>query len=228
MQIWRVNVQEQTLKQEPVPAAWEHLGGRGLLARIMLDETPPGCEPLGPYNQLIFAPGLLVGHMLSSCDRLSVGGKSPLTGGVKESNAGGRTGLHMAHLGIKALIIEGRPAGPGLWLLFLSREGARFEPAGEFAGKGVYVVAATLLGRYGDKVAISLIGPGGEMKLSAAGIQNLDKDKDPSRINARGGLGAVMGAKGLKAIVFDKSGCDKPPLSHKAAFRAAQKLFNRA
>jgi len=228
MQIWRVNVQEQTLKQEPVPAAWEHLGGRGLLARIMLDETPPGCEPLGPYNQLIFAPGLLVGHMLSSCDRLSVGGKSPLTGGVKESNAGGRTGLHMAHLGIKALVIEGRPPGPGLWLLFINREGARFEPAGEFAGKGVYDVAATLLERYGDKVAISLIGPGGEMKLSAAGIQNLDKDKEPSRINARGGLGAIMGAKGLKAIVFDKSGCDKPPLSHKAAFRAAQKLFNRA
>jgi aldehyde:ferredoxin oxidoreductase len=228
MQIWRVNVQEQTLKQEAVPAAWEHLGGRGLLARIMLDETPPGCEPLGPDNKLIFAPGLLVGHMLSSCDRISVGGKSPLTGGIKESNAGGRTGLHMAHLGIKALIIESRPAGPGLWLLSLNREGARFEPAGEFAGKGVYEVAATLLERYGDKVAISLIGPGGEMKLSAAGIQNLDKDKEPSRINARGGLGAVMGAKRLKAIVFDKSGCDKPPLADKAAFRAAQKQFNRA
>ncbi len=228
MQIWRVNVEQQTLNQEPVPARWQHLGGRGLLARIMLDETPPTCEPLGPHNKLIFSPGLLVGHMLSSCDRLSVGGKSPLTGGVKESNAGGRTGLHMTHLGIKALILEGRPVDPELWILHLSREGARFEPAAEFAGLGVYEVAPALLERYGDKVAISLIGPGGEMKLSAAGIQNIDKDKEPSRINARGGLGAVMGSKGLKAIVFDKEGCESPPIVNKAAFRAAQKVYNKA
>jgi aldehyde:ferredoxin oxidoreductase len=228
MQIWRVNVQEQSLNRESVPAAWEHLGGRGLLARIILDEIPPGCEPLGSSNKLIFAPGLLVGHMLSSCDRISVGGKSPLTGGIKESNAGGSTGLYITHLSMKALIIEGRPAGQGLWILHLSREGARFEPADDFAGLGVYDAAPALLNRYGDKVAISLIGPGGEMRLSAAGIQNLDKDKEPSRINARGGLGAVMGAKGLKAIVFDKSGCDKPPLADKVAFRAAQKEFNQA
>lgn len=228
MQIWRVNVEEHTLKQEPTPAAWEHLGGRGLLARIILDEIPPSCKPLGSANKLIFAPGLLVGHMLSSCDRLSVGGKSPLTGGIKESNAGGRTGLHISHLGMKALILEGRPADTGLWILHLSRDGARFDDAEEFAGMGVYDVAPALLERYGDKVAISLIGLGGEMKLTAAGIQNIDKDREPSRINARGGLGAVMGAKGLKAIVFDKSGCDNPPLADKAAFRAAQKVFNRA
>ena len=115
MQIWRVDVHDQSLKQEPVPANWEHLGGRGLLARIMLDETPPDCEPLGWDNKLIFSPGLLVGHMLSSCDRLSGGSKSPLTGGIKESNAGGRTGLHMAHLGMKALIIEGRSPECAFW-----------------------------------------------------------------------------------------------------------------
>src|SRR5512140_1314993 len=121
--VWRVNVRTRTSSREPVPPEWEHLGGRGLVARFLLDEVPPACEPLGPYNKLVFAPGLLVGHMLSSCDRISIGGKSPLTGGAKEANAGGTTGLQMACLGIKALILEGIPAEPGFWILHLSTEG---------------------------------------------------------------------------------------------------------
>ena len=98
----------------PSPKAWERLGGRGLSARILLDEIDPACDPLGPNNKLVFAPGLLVGHMVSSTDRISIGGKSPLTGGIKEANAGGRTGLQMTHLGMKALILEDWPAEPGL------------------------------------------------------------------------------------------------------------------
>lgn len=226
--VWRVDVRNQTLSREPVPDSWRRLGGRGLVARILLDEVPATCDPLGAENKLIFAPGLLVGHMLSSCDRISVGGKSPLTKGVKESNAGGRTGLQLTHLGIKALIIEGYPVEPGWWLLHLSAAGARFERADDLAGKGVYEVAPPLLERYGDKVAIALIGPGGEMRLSAAGIQNLDKDKVPSRIAARGGLGALMGSKGLKAIVIDGGSGQKPPIADLAAFRQAQKAYNQA
>src|SRR5512143_2496046 len=128
-QVWRVNVQNQTLNREQVPETWRRLGGRGLLARIMLDEVDPLCDPLGPKNKLIFAPGLLVGHMLSSADRISVGGKSPLTGGIKEANAGGRTGLHMTHMGIKALIVEGQPAGSDLWVLHLSLGGDKWAKA---------------------------------------------------------------------------------------------------
>ena len=228
MHIWRINTRTQTLAREPVPESWERLGGRGLLARILLDEVEPTCEPLGPNNKLIFAPGLLVGHMLSSCDRISIGAKSPLTRGVKESNAGGRTGLQLTHLGIKALILEDRPAGEGWWLLHLSTAGARFHPADELLGKGVYDTAAALLERFGDKVAIALIGPGGEMRLSSAGIQNLDKDRVPSRIAARGGLGAVMGSKRIKAIVIDASDGQKPPIHHPDAFRKAQKAFTQA
>ena len=211
MQIWRVNVTDGSFSREPVPTEWEGLGGRGLLAKILLDEVPPTCDPLGSHNKLIYAPGLLVGHMLSSCDRISVGGKSPLTGGVKESNAGGSTGLQLTTLGIKALILEGRPAAPGWRVLHLSADGVHFDPGDDLAGLGVYETARCLLERYGEKVAISLIGPGGEMQLSAAGIQNLDKDRVPSRINARGGLGAVMGSKGVKAIVIDSAGGVKPP-----------------
>lgn len=232
MQIWRVNLREQTLKREPVPEAWSRLGGRGLSARILLDEVPATCEPLGPRNKLVLAPGLLVGHMLSSSDRLSFGAKSPMTRGIKEANAGGSTGLHMTNLGMKALIIEGqmpREGGgaSGWWLLHLSLAGARFEPADDIAGLGVNEAASRLLKRYGDKVALALIGPAGEMLLSAAGIQNLDKDRVPSRIAARGGLGAVMGSKRLKAIIFDDAGGQKPPIANREAFRQAQKLFNK-
>jgi aldehyde:ferredoxin oxidoreductase len=228
MQIWRVNVGQQTLSREAVPDHWERLGGRGLVARFLLDEVIPTCDPLGSDNKLIFAPGLLVGHMLSSCDRLSIGGKSPLTGGVKEANAGGTTGLQITMLGIKALIIEGQPAIPGFWVLHLSTQGARFEKADEFAGLGVYQTASKLLEKYGEKVAISLIGPGGEMKMKSAGIQNLDKEKVPSRIAARGGLGAVMGSKGLKAIIFDAAGGQKPPIVNPEVYREAQKAYNKA
>ncbi|MGQ9717483.1 MAG: aldehyde ferredoxin oxidoreductase N-terminal domain-containing protein [Anaerolineae bacterium] len=105
-EIWRVNVQTREWRREPVPEAWQRLGGSGLIARILLEEVPPSADPLGPDNRLILAPGLLGGHMLSSADRVSVGGKSPLTGTVKEANAGGRTGLALARIGIKALIIE--------------------------------------------------------------------------------------------------------------------------
>ena len=226
--IWRVNTRTQELTREPVPDTWQRLGGRGLIARILLDEIDATCDPLGPGNKLIFTPGLLVGHMLSSTDRVSVGGKSPLTGGVKEANAGGRTGYHMAFMGIHALIVEDMPDEGGYWILHLSLKGANWEKADELACLGVYETASKLIEKYGDKVAISLIGPGGEMRMKSAGIQNLDKDKIPSRIAARGGLGAVMGTKGLKAIVFDHSGGQKPAIVDSEAFKIAQKDYTQS
>jgi len=226
--IWRVNIRTRTCRREPVPKDWGRLGGRALIARILVDEVEVTCDPLGPENKLIFAPGLLVGHMLSSCDRISIGGKSPLTGGVKEANAGGRTGYQMAALGIKALIVEDLPETPGLWAIRLSSEGAQFLPADDLAGVGVYQSAAKLLERHGDHVAIALIGPGGEAGMLAAGIQNLDKDAAPSRMAARGGLGALMGSKGLKAIIFDGDTGSKPPLFDRKAFELARKDYNKA
>jgi aldehyde:ferredoxin oxidoreductase len=225
---WHVNMRSHKLELKPVPETWEQLGGRGLSAQILLNEIDPTCEPLGPKNILVFAPGLLVGHMLSSCDRISVGAKSPLTRGIKEANAGGRTGLQLSHLGIKALIIEDQPETPDWWILHLSSEGVLFELANDLVGKGVYETAPILLERYGSHVAIALIGPGGEMRLRGAGIMNLDKDGVPSRIAARGGLGAVMATKGLKAIVIDGSTGKKPPISDPAAYKAAQKEYTKA
>jgi len=141
--------------------------------------------------------------MLSSCDRISIGGKSPLTGGVKEANAGGTTGLHLILLGIKALIVEDKPINNEWSVLFIDRDEIRFDSADGLIGCGVYECAQKLIEKYGNKIAVTLIGQGGEMQLSAAGIQNLDKENIPTRIAARGGLGAVMGSKKIKAIVID-------------------------
>ncbi|MHB8776514.1 MAG: aldehyde ferredoxin oxidoreductase C-terminal domain-containing protein [Anaerolineales bacterium] len=227
-QVWRVNTRGQILKRESVPTSWKRLGGRGLIARILVDEVDAKCDALGAGNKLIFTPGLLVGHMLSSTDRISVGGKSPLTGGIKEANAGGRTGYHMAFMGIHALILEDIPEKEGYWVLHLSLNGAKWENADDLVGLGVYETASKLIEKYGDKVAISLIGPGGEMRMKSAGIQNIDKDKVPSRIAARGGLGAVMGSKGLKAIVFDHAGGQKPAILDPEKFKVAQRDYTKA
>lgn len=228
MNIWRIDMEEKSLNIEDVPESWERLGGRALLSRILVDEVDATCDPLGPKSKLIFSPGLLVGYNLSSSDRISIGGKSPLTGGIKESNAGGRTGLQLVRLGIKSLIIENQPRDAGWSVIHLSAAGAKFEDGDEFAGMGVFEAAPKLLERYGDKVAIALIGPSGELQLASAGIQNLDKDKLPSRIAARGGLGAVMGSKGIKAIIIDGSDGEKPPVVDSEGLKAARKTYLNA
>ena len=150
--VWRIDIAELEVTTEPVPSGWERLGGRGLIPRSLIDEVPPTCDPLGPFNKLIWAPGLLVGHTISSCDRISVGGKSPLTGGVKESNAGGSTGLILSHLGIKALTLEGAPSDDRWWIVHLSAEGGRFSSADEIVGLGVYEAARRLIERHGSKI----------------------------------------------------------------------------
>ena len=82
--------------------------GRALIAKLLLEEIPPACDALGPHNKLIFTPGLLGGAGVTTAGRLSVGGKSPLTGGVKEANAGGTAGDTLGKLDIKAVVVEGQ------------------------------------------------------------------------------------------------------------------------
>lgn len=229
MKILRANLETETITYAEVPESWQRLGGRALVARFLLDEVPAACDPLGPLNKLIWAPGLLVGHMLSSCDRISVGGKSPLTGGVKEANAGGATGLKMAWLELHSLIVEGGPPADGGWrILYIDQDGARFEDAADLVGLGLKETAARLTERFDHKIGISAIGPGGERGYRAAGVTHMDKDLNLTRISARGGLGAVMGAKRLKAIVFSQPKSNMPPLADKAAFREATKRYIQA
>ena len=223
--VWRANVESRSVSVNKLPQSWRKLGGRALIARILLDEGVAGCDPMGPDNKLIWSVGLLVGHKVSSCDRISLGGKSPLTNGIKESNAGGSTGLLLSHLGIRAFILEGHPRSDEWQILRIDDKGGVFESAEDIVGLGVYDASEKLMHRYGKKVGITLIGPGGEMGMYSAGVQNLDKDGVASRICARGGLGAVMGAKRVKAIVIDGANGEKPPLDSPALFKDARKHY---
>lgn len=229
MQVLRVDMTKKSVSFEAVPSHWQKYGGRAMIARFLLDEVDPTCEPLGPRNKLIFAPGLLVGHMLSSCDRISVGGKSPLTGGIKESNAGGTTGLKMIWLRLHSLIIEGAASPDDAWqLLYIGEDGARLEDASYLAGLGLKDTAEALIERYHRKIGISAIGPAGERGYLTAGITHIDQDRNLTRISARGGLGAVMGSKRLKAIVFDVSRSNRPEVADKDRFRDASRRYLNA
>jgi aldehyde:ferredoxin oxidoreductase len=215
--IVRVDLSAGIITTEPVADKYKKLGGRALTAQILTDEVEPGCEPLGKRNKLVFAPGLLGGSFLSSSSRLSVGGKSPLTGGIKEANAGGTAAAALCHLGIKALIIEGESHSGYSRYLYIDKDKMELRPA-EMSGQGVYSAAKLLFERYGEKTSLILIGPGGERGYASAGITNTDVQGRPSRFCGRGGLGAVMGVKGLKAIVLDPSGADGVTYHDRKAF----------
>ena len=224
--ILRTNMSSGHVSQEAVPEQYQTLGGRGLTSRIVFDEVPPNCDPLGPQNKLIIAPGLLGGTTMSSASRLSVGGKSPLTGGIKESNAGGTAAGALARLGIKAIIVEGESLEDHCQYLYISKSAMELRPA-DFAFKGVYSSTRLLLDRYGDKVSIILIGPAGEQGFPTAGVTNTDPEGRPSRYSGRGGLGAVMGIKGLKAIVLDTSEAPGINYQDKNSFRETVKELTK-
>lgn len=226
MRLLRVNMTNKAVNVEEVPKEYVGLGGRGLTSIMINAEVPPKCNPLGPENKLIFAPGLLSGTTLVNTSRLSIGAKSPLTGTIKESNAGGTVAAALGRLGITAIVVEGQ-AGPGeLNLLHIDEKGeAALFSAEEYKGMRTYALAQRLLERYGEKNAVLCIGPAGEFRLSAASIQTTDVDGRPCRSAGRGGLGAVMGAKGLKAIVVDQRGKNADAVANPEAFKEAAKAF---
>src|SRR5512146_2231238 len=159
--ILRVNMSDLSTKVEEVPAAWAGHGGRGLTSTIIAAEVPPTCHPLGENNKLVFAPGLLTGTPAANSGRLSAGAKSPLTGGIKESNAGGTAAQMLARLGIKALIIEGLPTGDAWYSLHVDKDGVTILEETELLGKGNFAVIEALEARLGKKTGILTIGPAG-------------------------------------------------------------------
>jgi aldehyde:ferredoxin oxidoreductase len=222
--ILRVNMTTQKVNIEEVPEKYLALGGRGLTSQIILDEVPADCHPLGPNNKLVIAPGLLSGTSAPSSGRLSVGGKSPLTGTIKEANAGGITSQKLANLGIKAIIVEGKPS-KGTYVLRVTADNVELIPADDLAGKGTYELTAVLRERYNKRAGVICIGPAGEMRMLSAGVANNDSEGNSSRYAGRGGLGAVMGSKGLKAIVVESDKTFDAPVQDKERFKAAAKKF---
>lgn len=186
------------------------LGGRQFISRWLCQQVDPGCQPLGTHNDLIFAPGLLSGSYTSSSNRLSVGAKSPLTGGAKEANVGGVLGLHLALNGLGALVLQGRARE--LSLLIVEGDRCTLQPCPHLQGMGVYETARCLFSAYGRDCALGLIGPAGERCWPIAAIAFTDKEGTPGRFAGRGGLGAVMGSKRIKAIVVRRPGTASPPV----------------
>ncbi|HIE29366.1 TPA: aldehyde ferredoxin oxidoreductase [Candidatus Poribacteria bacterium] len=223
--IYRVNMTEGKVTKEEIPEAYAGLGGRGLTSTIVAAEALPTCHPLDENNKLVIAPGLLTGTAAANSGRLSVGAKSPLTGGIKESNAGGTSAQKLARLGIAAIVVEGKAENGKLFKLKIDTSGAELSPADELKGLGNYDTVAKLTEKYGEKVGYISIGPAGEMKMSAASVAVTDPENRPTRHAGRGGMGAVMGSKGLKAIIVDDSGTSRPVVKDPEAFRAAARTF---
>ena len=192
-----------TAATEEVPVAYRKFGGRGLTACILEREVPPTCDPLGVENKLIWAPGIMAGTTVPSSGRLSVGAKSPLTKGIKESNSGGAMAQKLARLGLKAVIFEGKAKKPTS--IKIDKDGVSFSAASALAGLGIYEILEKLKSEHGDKVCVACIGPAGDMGLTAASIMFTTPDFH-IRVAARGGLGAVMGSKNLKSVVVDDTG----------------------
>jgi aldehyde:ferredoxin oxidoreductase len=220
---------KKTSRVEEVPREYLGLGGRALTSVMINAEVPPKCDPLGPENKLIFAPGFLSGTSLVNTSRISVGAKSPLTGTIKESNAGGTIATALGRLGITAIVVEGQAAEGELHLLRIDEKGQAFLwPADAFKGMRTYQLVERLLDTYGKKNSVMCIGPAGEYRLKAASIQGSDIDGRPCRAAGRGGLGAVMGAKGLKALVVDQGGNSPEAIADPEAFREAGRVLAKA
>jgi aldehyde:ferredoxin oxidoreductase len=198
-----------------------------LASTLIAAEVDPACEPLGPFNKLVIAPGILAGTMAPCCQRMSVGGKSPLTGGIKEANSGGIFGVKMGRLGLAAVVLEGRKPG-ACTVVYINKDGAELVEMPELKDQGNYEVSRALREKYGDHIGIASIGPVGERLSPSATVAFIDQDGVPARHAARGGLGAVMGAKGVKAVVCDDAGAPKlVRAKDQAAFKEAAKGFTK-
>ena len=203
--IVRVDMSSGNIEVSEYPEQWKLLGGRALLSRILLEECDPICDPLGSANLLVIAPGALAGSNAPTSGRLSIGCKSPLTGGIKEANVGGEPGQDLMKLGIRAIIVSGAASDDGRWGLVLDGSAIRLVEANDYRNMWTYACCEKLFEDYPSTASAMLIGPAGELQLNTASIACTDRSKGrhPARHAARGGVGAVMGAKGLKWILID-------------------------
>lgn len=202
------------------------LGGRALTSAIINAEVPADCHPLGPENKLVIAPGLLSGTAAASSGRLSVGCKSPLTGGIKEANSGGAGAQVLAKLGYAAIVLEGERQGDDLYRVTISTKGVSVEKDNELKLKTNYQLMERFSSVYGKTGAMISIGTAGEMRLANSTVAITDVEGRPTRHAGRGGVGAVMGSKGIKVIVLDGKGTKARQPKDPEAFKDANKRFS--
>ena len=223
MKILKVNTRTAETSWRACTEEEQKWGGRAFIAHHFFEEVDPLCDPLGRKNRLILAAGLLGDAPVTTAGRISLGGKSPLTGGIKESNVGGYAGKKMARLGLKALVLEDAPEDPQPRVLLVRRDRAELIDAPELRGKGSSDTLSVLRKRFGDHCGLLVVGPAAEMGLAAACVATTDHTGVQLRVAARGGLGAVMGVKGIKAVVLDDDGATAPEPADRTALTAASR-----
>jgi len=227
MYFLRINMTDRTWQLTDEPAEYKHLAGRGLTSTLVAAEVPPLAHALGQNNKLVFSPGYTTGTSAPTSSRISVGGKSPLTGGIKEANAGTSWAADLAVLNIKALVIEGFPKDKtdycGISITWDGKPKVEFFDANAYTGKMLPEVYPAIYEKFGDRVSICSIGMAAEHGYSNSGVAFNDQSKRPTRYAGRGGLGSVMASKGLKFIVLNRAGAPGTPIVDKALFEEGRK-----
>ena len=199
-----INLKNQSVDKEEIDGEDVIVVGRHLIAKTLLERNIANIEALSPDNPLIFSAGPFAGSNFSNANRLSVGCKSPLTGGVKEANSGGTFAFAMGQLEISGITLNN--ASEDWVVIYITKDDeVKFEDASPYLGKGNFEAAGLLFEKYGDKVSLGICGPVGEYGGLISGISFTDPEQRPTRIAARGGVGAVMGSKKVKAIVIDRN-----------------------
>jgi aldehyde:ferredoxin oxidoreductase len=226
--ILRINMKTQTVVNEPVESNLKLTGGRSFIANILSQEMDATADPLGAENKLIFCPGLFADTTAPGSGRISVGGKSPLTGTIKESNSGGTMAKRMAALKLHGIVVEDKPQDSEWFIIVVDGTSVEFISADPYLGMNTYELAEELRKQLGDSVSIAAIGLAGERQYLNSSVQFTDPDGNPSRAAARGGLGAVMGSKGIKAIVIKDIKNPAWEYTDKAKFLSANKSFVKA
>jgi len=218
-----INLGHRTIEREQMEGKALARAGRNHIVRTLLEKGAATVDPLSPDNPLIFSAGPFAGTNFSNANRLSVGCKSPLTGGVKEANSGGTFAFALGQLELAGLTLYG--ASDEWVVIRVPKEGEiTFEDATPYMGKGNIDAAALLFEKYGDKVSLAICGPVGEYLGLIAGIAFTDPEGRPERLAARGGVGAVMGSKKVKAIVIDRH--KMPPFHDRRKVMVSVKGYN--
>ncbi len=228
MKLLRINVADQSFRYQDLTGDDLLLGGRGLTNKIITEEIPAESNALGRHNKLIFATGIMAASAVSSGGRLSVGCKSPLTGGVKEANSGGIVADSMARQGLRGIVLEEAGDKDALWIIKVLEDGVEFIDAKEYSGLGNFPLAKALFERFGEDYAIISVGPAGEYGMLGSAIACTDMYSRQSRMSARGGIGAVMGeVKRVKAVLIPRKGSYALKNRNAEAFKKARMTFNQ-
>ena len=217
----RVNLTTGQITKTPTPPELvrDYVGGRGFNAYRLYTEVPKGADPLGPENKLFISNGPLTGLLVPGGGKCDFTTKSPLTGGYASASIGGHFNAEMKYAGLDTIILEGSGTRPVY--LFIDDDRIELRDAAAYWGKGCIETEKALKEKYGDEFQVAVIGPGGENGVLYASINH-----DFGRQAGRGGVGTVMGAKKVKAIVL--RGTQSVAVADPQGYRAAGMALYKA